>query len=769
MIRFSKYETYVHYNKKTPGDSLILDRAIWEKGREYFAKYPSESMVPVADERGNIICYAWQDTEANREIRMLRELEECREAIGFQKLYPEYACVTIHGFNELAWYMRQYLMQNGMSVNVEGDLWKFLGIEEGTESFGIRDYEIWAEGVNSKSSDWIQVRLKSASANFECVNQIYEANIKAGKIADNDFGVEGLLQMLSHEKEIIIRGTGTKAHDAYDWLLANNIHICAFQSGKANEVRKTLFGIPVLTKSQVKEQYKRAVIIECSARHSAWGFGGVDHYDYEGYERNKRYFLLRDYIDVPENKLLHIFKRKRLLLVGNIYLCNRVYKWYKKYAADIVEISYWDILNERKDLTEEDVVVVVAPQYAVEGVGRKETMNQCSYYRESLKKLGVWDYTDYFSDMMKYIQLETEKVKYPRKELRPGGIVLGAINAFSGNVLVRQCLSGHPQIVMIEGDNKGAFLDIELYYLCICLSEVKSSDLLEVFWELYQKESIEGSIERTFSNQERFDSKMRELLRFSDQFTSQELFVMFHLAFAAMHGREISNLEDVIIYWEPHCWDRNIVREWALWLNSADVRGYTLSTVRNRYILAGSAIRMLSERNWNTARYCIYGRPITNRKSYENWREKTIKFEELKCYPRETLTMLCEWLSISFDEILMETTYLGKKAYYGDITGFDVRPAYNLYEEYFSIFDRMRIAMASGSYQKKYGYPYVSCLEFSRRELQEMFLKDFRWEGLSGTAEREMDNYVYVQDMVRSLLWRERFAEVMQIDLDEEY
>ena len=126
-------------------------------------------------------------------------------------------------------------------------------------------------------------------------------------------------------------------------------------------------------------------------------------------------------------------------------------------------------------------------------------------------------------------------------------------------------------------------------------------------------------------------------------------------------------------------------------------------------------------------------------------------------------------IRVSFDEILMETTYLGKKAYYGDITGFDVRPAYNLYEEYFSIFDRMRIAMASGSYQKKYGYPYVSCLEFSRRELQEMFLKDFRWEGLSGTAEREMDNYVYVQDMVRSLLWRERFAEVMQIDLDEEY
>lgn len=769
MIRFSKYKMCVNCNRNLQEVVLILNRTIWEKGREYFAEHPSESMIPVSDEWGNIICYAWQDTEADREIRMLRELEECQEAIGFEKLYPEYVGVTIHGFNELAWYMRQYLMQNGVLVNVEGDLWKFLGIEEGAESFGRQGYEIWAEGVNTKSSDWIQVRLRSVSADFECVNQIYEANIKAGKIADNDFSAEGLLQMLSHEKEIIIRGTGTKAHDAYDWLLANNIHICAFQSGKAGEVRKTLFGIPVLTKSQVREQHKKAVIIECSAKHSAWGFGGVDHYDYEGYERNKRYFLLRDYIGVPENKLLHIFRGKRLQLVGNTYLCNRVYKWYKKYAADITEILYWDILKERKELTEEDIVVVVAPQYAVEGVGRKETVNQCSYYIECLKKLGVWDYTDYFSDMIKYIQLEAETVKYPRKELRPGGIVLGAINAFSGNVLVRQCLSGHPQIVMIEGDNKGAFLDIELYYLCICLAEVKSSDLLDVFWELYQKESVEGNIERTFSNQERFNSKMRELLCLSDYFTSQELFVMFHLAFVAMYEKEVSNLEDIIIYWEPHCWDRDIVREWALWLNSADVRGYTLSTVRNRYTCAGSAIRVCDRLSWKTVCYCMYGRPIVKKKGYKNWQEKTIKFEDLKCYPRELLTMLCEWLGISFDETLMETTFLGKKAYYGDITGFDVRPVYNLYEEYFSIFDRLRIAMASGSYQKKYGYPYVSCLEFSRRELQEMFLKDFRWEGLSCVVEREMESYFYVQDIVRGLLWMERFAEVMQIDLDEEY
>ena len=36
--------------------------------------------------------------------------------------------------------------------------------------------------------------------------------------------------------------------------------------------------------------------------------------------------------------------------------------------------------------------------------------------------------------------------------------------------------------------------------------------------------------------------------------------------------------------------------------------------------------------------------------------------------------------------------------------------------------------MIRGSWQKLYGYPHVSSLDFSKRELQEMFLKEFRFE-----------------------------------------
>ena len=135
-------------------------------------------------------------------------------------------------------------------------------------------------------------------------------------------------------------------------------------------------------------------------------------------------------------------------------------------------------------------------------------------------------------------------------------------------------------------------------------------------------------------------------------------------------------------------------------------------------------MRYLTGYNWmekNNIMYC-YEYISDENNEYGDWKEKTIKFEELKMKPRENLQIICEWLGIAFSETLMETTIYGEQAFYdGLITGFDIKPAINLYEEFFSVFDRMRISMVACAYQKRYGYPYVNCMEFSRRELQEMF------------------------------------------------
>lgn len=786
MIRFSAREMYdIHWDRE--GEFLILDETIWKKGREYFIKNRSTDYVPVLTREGEFAGFAWQDHEANRELRMLRELEECDEAISFGDLYSDYKSVTIHGCNELAWYFAKYLVQRGITVNVDGNVWDSLGMGIKKKVSACQNYEIWAEGVCQKCKDWREERLRSSSVEFECVNEIYEANIKAGKIKDADGTVYDLLEKLRKEKSIILRGTGTKAQDAYDWLIANGIDICAFQSDRPQNGRRKLFSKPILKKIEVMEQFSNAVIIECASKHSAWGFGDVDTYDYEGYKRNQQYLLLRDYVEIPGNNLRSIFMGKNLIFTGDIRLCNRLYKWFRSHGGISGEIKYWDILEGNKaekyeiieinteELSQEYIYLLVLPEYTNRKFFTKEVQEQYDTYIKKLNLNGIYDYTEYFCDIEKSIHLESVGKKYSKSELRPSGILLGAITPYSGNALLRQSLAGHPQIMMIEGgtENLSAILDTELYSICVRLAEEKSQDILRDFWSIYQTEAGFEAIGRDFPAKEIFHRKMEELLRLGERFTSQELFVMFHIAYETMFGREVTHIENMVIYWEPHSWNRELVREWAYWLESEEVNGVVISVMRNRYIRAGSAMRAIGELNWKDWKIIagyMYGWEKRVKKGYKYWEDYVIRFEDLKCNPIETLMELCDKLKIVFIDTLLETTWHGKKAFYGSITGYDTRPAYNLYEEYFSSFDRMRICLTAGTFQKRYGYPFVSCLTFSRRELQDMFLKEFRWEKRSGAKEgKTLTNICNLQNSIRHLLWLERYAEIMEERLEERY
>lgn len=784
MIRFCEGTIPSEGDGVLQGKCLVFNQTIWQKGREYFAKYKDMEIFPVFNSAGQMVCYAWQDQEARREIRMLRELEELSDAIGFRELYPDYTEVTIHGCNELAWCMREYLMKRGIAVKTVGKFWKELGIEEGkSETPAYQNYEIWAEGVHQKSGDWKQEQLRSASVEFECVDKIYEANIKAGKITDADGDGGNLLKKLCREKEIVIRGIGTKAQDAYNWLLENGINICAFQSDRSQNERSRLFGIPIMKKVEVEEKFKDAVVIECASKHSAWGFGGVDAYDYEGYERNKRYLLLRDYTEVPEKNLNCVLAGKNLVLIGDMRLCSRAYRWWQKYGEKTGRIEYWDILDEnggsrgkfqipftdKKELSMNDACLLIEPKYGYEGYLTKVAAGRHGAYIEKIREHKIEDYTEYFSDMKKIIHMETEDVKYPDEKLRPAGIVLGAINPHSGNVLTRQVLDSHPNVTAIE---EYSFLNNELYFFCIRLAEEKAKDILPAFWGLYESELDKEFDLRWcyFPDREKFGKKVMELTKSREYVTSQELFVIIHLAYNAMYGRVTADLNTSVVYWEPHMWERESVRELAFWFGDADIRGITLRLVRNRYARIGSAVRTIENPSWEMMGNIVFcTSEYVQKKYYPHWEELTVKFEDLKCKPKETLDKICEKLEIPFHSSLMETTCHGDKAFYeGTVTGFDVKPAYNLYEEYFSVFDRMRICMVSGSYQRQYGYPCIESTNFGRRQLQEMFLEKCRWEQLPGIQDdKNEDNVAKIQKHVRYRLWVERFAEIMGEEIDE--
>ncbi len=210
-------------------DCVVPGRGIWEQARKFFAcheyRLHENVLLPVTDQAGNLICFAYEDGEANREIRMLRELKELSAAIGFSDLYPQYDCVKICGCNELAVLFAAYLKDRGIAVKTEGELWEYFLTEDGGEYPDYQCLTIYAEGVEGKKSqNWVENLLRSVSPEFECVDCIYEENLKRGLIVNAMGSFQEWIDVLKNaDKDIVIWGAGIQAQNVYGFLLYHGV------------------------------------------------------------------------------------------------------------------------------------------------------------------------------------------------------------------------------------------------------------------------------------------------------------------------------------------------------------------------------------------------------------------------------------------------------------------------------------------------------------------------------------------------------------------
>ena len=67
MIRFFDSMKSVEEYDNSSEKCLIMDETIWQRGREYSVGQEERKVFPVLDCNNQIICFAWQDEEANRE------------------------------------------------------------------------------------------------------------------------------------------------------------------------------------------------------------------------------------------------------------------------------------------------------------------------------------------------------------------------------------------------------------------------------------------------------------------------------------------------------------------------------------------------------------------------------------------------------------------------------------------------------------------------------------------------------------------------------
>lgn len=760
-------------------DGIGFNQDMWQGARQYFKCGVCDDadvirLLPVMDEKQEIVCYAYQDDEANRELRMLKELARMKDALQFEDVFPDIHKVIVYGCNELAYYFVKYLENRPIAVSVMGSYWEYMGYTEARNAVQDADtFIVYAEDVFPCAA-LDQMVIRSASPAFECVDKIYESNVKMGIIRDTEGDFEHLLKEL-RGKEIIILETSLKAQDTYDLLCGHGIDIGAFVEERKDKAiqnkSRTLLGKKVVSFERALSLWKNAVFIDCCSQKSALGSRHIELLDYYGYERNKQLFLINDYIDVPFSNLVHVMYGKKVLLTGDECLCKILSEYLYQIEKDNVEVEYI-CLGQKVTEGEDYIRCLVVPNLKNQRKG--VDAENVSRRNKLMADMGFDNYTEYFMRhrafalIDRYLNSGNEKYTVPK--LTPRGICLGRIPPYSGNFFFRGIMDGHPEILMIPYSD----LNTNLFYYCIRLAGCDSDEILPKFWKMYDVET--ASKENYFTDVEKFEESFKRMASLKKVFTSQELFIMFHIAYEEMlSGKQFCDVSDLIVYWEPHYIARDEFPFFALWLEDKKINGQTVRLRRNNMMRTGSACERAAS-GYSYRQTVMYGvmfleevdsDTVGERCPCQYWAEHKLRFEDIKVYSKDTLMKVCEWLGISWSDSMMKTTELGEACSYRGSLDFDLQPVFKKSEDFLSEFDRLRISIACSPYQKKYGYTYENCMKFSRKELQEMFLKSFFFE------EREffdigIRDYMELYEQMKWNLWNVRKHMVLD-DISPEF
>lgn len=770
MLRFYRTDLKNDNDIAINDRSLLMDGDIWQNCRSFLQGYNQKKdhvidLIPVKDAEGELTAYGFQDHEANRELRMLRELRENAQALQFFDIFPEYQEVIIWGCNELAFFFAEYLKEQGIAVSVIGQYWNYFGYEacEQKDSLGETALVIYAEGIPLQNHSLYETVIRSASPEFECIDRIYEANVVEGRIHDTIGGLDEFIAKLKEEPEIVILGADRKAQDTYDLLMAHGIDIRGFAvTNRRDEMR---LGRKIMSIEEAVRSLEHPIFLNYAYVHGALGEKWMEYFDYCGYKRNEQYFLVRDYADIPTSNLIHVLHGKKVWLTGDSRLCQLLTDYLNLIENGEVTVRY-TVLGEKITAEEEDILCLVVPDYKnskdIEENERKEML------RNKLADMGFIGHTEYYvcSRCFALIDLYLNKgaEKYGVTELLPQGILLGRIPYCNGNDFFRGILDGHPEVLLCP------FSDFQnnMFYYCIRLANIDSDKVMPLFWEMYGVEASRNDI--LFLYPEIFEERVKRLLGLKEKFTSQELFVLFSIAYIEMiSNRPISDVSKLVIYWEPHMIDRNEFPYYALWLEDRKMNGNTILLYRDSIVRTGSVYNhvynytkehnMLPMSRPSAFRHMFVDEFAWNGENlkYQSWTEHKMRFEDIKTKPVEKLTEICEMMNIEWSDSMQHTTSFGEPKSFlpkGGSIDFDLKPVFNKYEDYFTEYDRFRISIASSPYQKRYGYTYDNCLKFTRREIQEMFLKPFLFDEKAMVGEPESDIDLY--EWMRWQLWNVR-------------
>ncbi len=507
-------------------------------------------------------------------------------------------------------------------------------------------------------------------------------------------------------------------------LISAGYHITAFCDNAPSNEGKFILGIPVYNYKICQEKYSDIFYIVANSTYATCIEIGLE-LELDGYIRDITYYLANDLElegilpDEREGVKL-ILSSNILILFGNMFLCYIFEKW----AIDFLDNCKVYICSTENEIeyyreTYKDAIwIPLEKAFPLPDSNINESLVQI------LQSYNINSFSRFFLSNLIYCEECQYNITKNKMQIEPDmfsgikKVVFLKSSGFSGSALINSMFDFHPNILYL-GYN---LWSMNIWHIFKHATMVKK-EIPEIIIKSIKEcltNTKDNLTEPITSNHnlewlEKYYKILKKCFKKGKVYTNKEIFILIHVAYYEfLHGVQPQE-KNMIIYMDIHS---NMIMENSIFscLEQMGFEIILLEMIRNPIKRLGSCIKyslgehtissidILNNINWMFGEYFD--------KSEKIYKIIRIRFEDIKLYPKQITEKLCEILEIPWNDALLTTTISGENYAYvsnGEIiTGFNLKPVYYSYDEYFDEFDKLRLALIFREKNKAYGYSYLS-------------------------------------------------------------
>lgn len=540
--------------------------------------------------------------------------------------------------------------------------------------------------------------------------------------------------------EIIVYCAKGYGEEVYIKLLSKGYRVAAFcDNAKINEGGMRL-GLPVYNYQECRRKYPDAVYVVANSTYAAAIAIGAD-LERDGYRKGSSYFLsleLEEQGELSEYKkqVPKVLEHKTLILFGRPFLCDLFRKWIEnlEQKIDVQTCPSEESIDEFAGKWEDAIWVPLEMGVSLGLPERDEDLVRI------LQAHGICSFTRFFLGHMLYceelpVSGNTDRIM-DEFGIQVEKVLFLKSSPFSGSLLIDNILDFHPNILFLGLNPWGC----NIWHIVKASVDRPGEELAEaIAGEI--KYYLQTAGAKDLSWLERYQEVMGRYFRQGVSYSEREIFLLIYLAYYEFqHNKPLQG--EAIIYMDIH--SNKLMRDSIFkWLERMKFDIILLAMIRTPYKRMGSYMKMIlysfNQPHETLFPYDIYNLLYMMAQEKLDEEEKKyplvrIRFEDLKMHPQKVLEKLCGIVGFPWSDTLLETTENGKERDYvvkdSHITGFDLKPVYYSYEQFFDAFDKFRLDLISREKSKAYGYSYVGRDKYpmSCEELGRLFEYPFYFE-----------------------------------------